>query len=138
MPQPSVILIDIGGNARLDNVALQLRLCLRAFRPRLILIRSSELAQVVSLIGQIETPEASIPTIQNMGSGGRDHLDNLLDLSSSSSVDCRVFAAQQLWKYDDPIAVNRLQALLSDHKPSVRRAAKRALSVRKNRETPSA
>ena len=31
MPQPSVILIDIGGNARLDNVALQLRLCLACF-----------------------------------------------------------------------------------------------------------
>jgi len=46
LPEPDVIFLDIGGRALLDNVAGMLRQCLLAFRPRLIVVRSHELAEV--------------------------------------------------------------------------------------------
>ena len=77
MPNPTVIFIDIGGDAHLDNVALQLRLCLRAFHPRLLVVRSFELATLASLISEVETPQIS--SLRPVGGRvlGRDPLSNL-------------------------------------------------------------
>lgn len=126
LPDPTVIFIDIGGDARLDNVALQLRLCLRAFHPRLIVVRSSELATLASLISEAETPRTS--GLRPVGDRvfGRDHLSNLLDLSCSTSVDSRVFAVRHLSKCSMPRAHDRLKEMVSDPHPRVRRAAERA------------
>ena len=95
MPSPTIIFIDIGGDANLDIVALQLRLCLRAFQPRIVVVRSFELATLASLIGEVEPPQlsglhpAKLPL-------GHDLLTNLLDLSFGTSTDIRCFAAQHV------------------------------------------
>ena len=90
LPDPTAIFIDIGGDAHLDNVALQLRLCLRAFHPRLLVVRSFELATLASLISEVEMPQIS--GLRPVGGRvlGRDSLSNLLDLSCSTSVDSGV------------------------------------------------
>jgi SAM-dependent methyltransferase len=126
LPAPTVIFIDIGGDARLDNVALQLRLCLRAFRPRLIVIRSFELAAVTALIGEIETPQAASLLFAEDREFGRDPLSNLLELADSSSVEARIFAARRLSQYDSPAVRERLSAMTADPHPRVREAAVRA------------
>ena len=126
VPSPTVIFIDIGGDAHLDNVALQLRLCLRAFQPRLIVVRSFELATLASLIGEVEPPQISGLRPVEDRVLGRDLLSNLLDLSSSTSTDTRCFAARRLGKFNTTPARDRLHEMISDPHPSVRRAAQRA------------
>lgn len=125
MPSPTIIFIDIGGDAILDMVALQLRLCLRAFQPRLVVVRSFELATLASLIGQVEPPPLSglHPPEQPLG---RDRLSNLLDLSCSTSTDTRCFAARRLGTLHSARACDRLREMMDDPHPKVRRAAERA------------
>lgn len=125
MPSPTVIFIDIGGDANLDIVALQLRLCLRAFQPRIVVVRSFELATLASLIGEIQPPQLSglHPTKQPLG---HDLLTNLLDLSFSTSTDTRCFAARRLGMLNTVEAQNRLCEMISDPHPKVRQAVKRA------------
>ena len=125
MPSPTVIFIDIGGDANLDSVALQLRLCLRAFRPRAVVVRSFELATLASLIGEVEPPQLSglDPAERPLG---RDLLSNLLDLSCSTSTDTRCFAARRLGMLRTVRARDRLREMVADPHPKVRRAAERA------------
>ena len=125
MPSPTVVFIDLGGDAHLDTIALQLRLCLRAFVPRLVVVRNFELATLASLIGQVEPPLLSglLPAARPLG---RDRLTNLLDLSASTSTDTRCFAARRLGTLPTALARDRLQEMLADPHPSVRRAAARA------------
>jgi len=125
VPSPTVIFIDLGGDAHLDIIALQLRLCLRAFQPRMVVVRSFELATLASLIGDVEPPQLSglRPVDRPLG---RDLLSNLLDLSCSTSTDTRCFAARRLGTLRDGRARDRLQEMIADPHPGVRRAAERA------------
>lgn len=122
---PTVIFIDIGGDAHLDVVALQLRLCLRAFQPRTVVVRSFELATLASLIGQVEPPQLSglQPADRPLG---RDLFSNLLDLSCSTSTDTRCFAARRLGRLRTAQARDRLLEMVADPHPKVRRAAEQA------------
>ncbi len=124
MSSPTIIFIDIGGDAHLDNVALQLRLCLRAFQPHLIVVRSFELATLASLIGEVETPHIS--GLRPEEDSGRDQLSNLLDLSHSTSTDTRRFAARRLSGLSAARARDRLHEMTSDPHPGVRKTAQRA------------
>lgn len=128
MPSPMLIFIDLGGDANLDVVALQLRLCLRAFQPRLVVIRSFELATLVSLIGEVEPPKISglHPAEWPLG---QDVLTNLLDLSCSTSTDTRCFAARRLGMLRTDRARDRLHEMAADAHPKVRRAAERACAA---------
>jgi SAM-dependent methyltransferase len=126
LPNPTLIFIDIGGDAHLDHVALQLRLCLRAFRPQHVVVRSFELAGLVSLIGEVETPPMSNLLASAERAFGRDPLSNLLELSYSSRADIRIFTARRLSRYDTPEVRDRLKVMISDPHPGVRRAARRA------------
>jgi precorrin-6B methylase 2 len=126
MPDPTVIFIDIGGDAQLDNVALQLRLCLRAFKPRLVVVRSFELATLTSLISRVEPPKTSALLPTGDGLVGRDVLSNLLELAHSTSVDTRCFAARRLGTFDMPSARECLSQMVDDPEPRVRQAAARA------------
>ncbi len=49
-PNPSVILLDLGGSEPLDKVTSVLRLALKTFHPRLMIVKSEELAELASLI----------------------------------------------------------------------------------------
>lgn len=72
MPEPDVIFLDIGGRALLDNVATLLRQCLRAFRPRLIVVRSHELAEVASLITEARPPAQ--PRLRQLNASAREEV----------------------------------------------------------------
>lgn len=126
-PSPDLIFVDIGGDARLDVVGLQVRLCLRAFRPRAMVVRSFELASLAALIGQVEPPELAglQPSERPLG---RDMLANLLDLSRSTSTDTRCFAARRLARLQDERARQRLEEMTADPHHKVRRAAARSLA----------
>lgn len=126
IPNPTLIFIDIGGNAHLDTVALQLRLCLQAFQPRLIVVRSFELAILVSMISEAEPPTFS--GSGNRGSG-EDVLSNLLLLSRSNRVHNRLFAVRNLSKHHTESARRRLQELASDPHHKIRKTARRACQV---------
>jgi SAM-dependent methyltransferase len=127
MPAPALVFLDIGGNAPLDLVALHLRLVLRAFRPRTIVVRNFELALLAGMIKQSETPADLSAELGHHVSFGRDVFANLLDLSASSRVRAREWAALRLKKHDCPIARQRLREMCSDPHPRVRKAALRAL-----------
>ncbi len=126
---PTIIFIDVGGDAQLDIVALQLRLILRAFRPRTIVVRSFELATLSCLVAQVEPPELSglRPSERPLG---HDMLGNLLDLSNSTSSDTRCFAAHRLGTIAEDDARHRLGEMLADPHPRVRRAAELATQKR--------
>lgn len=125
---PTLLFIDIGGTAHLDNVALQLRLCFKAFAPRLIVVCSFELATFAGLITQVEPPEIPAFAPQDTSDSQAHTLQNLLDLSHSSNTDSRVFAVHRLRDLDAEAARYRLQELVDDPHRRVRRAAQLALS----------
>jgi len=127
LAEPTLIFLDIGGNARLDNVALQARLCLTAFRPRAMVVRSAEMTQFLSLVSTVEPPQADQDRWVGRSRSGDDWIAYLLDLSHSSSVESRVFAARQMRSHDKAALRKRLQEMAADNNPSVRRAAAMAL-----------
>ncbi|MGH2351414.1 MAG: methyltransferase domain-containing protein [Chloroflexota bacterium] len=124
LPEPDLIFIDIGGNAQLDNVTFQVRQCLRAFAPRLIVVRSSELAALCSLITEVEPHDA--PSLRRRAT--RDALEQtvagLLDLSRSVNVKNRIYAARKLRKLETPAACQRINELAADPDHRVRRVAR--------------
>lgn len=130
LPEPTVIFVDIGGDATLDNVALQLRECLRTFSPRLLVVRSFELATLCSLVTECETPQdARFPQASS-----RDHaarvLDNLLTLSRCTDPDSRMYAARRLRHLRTPQGLERLAEMAADEShPGVRKAAAVALAA---------
>ncbi|MBI2502689.1 MAG: methyltransferase domain-containing protein [Candidatus Latescibacteria bacterium] len=127
LPDPTLIFVDIGGTAHLDNVALQLRLCLKAFAPRLIVVRSFELATLASLLTLDELPETPALSPQDTSDPQAHTLQHLLDLSRCSNTDSRVFAVHRLRDLDVEAAWQRLQELVDDPHRRVRRAAQLAL-----------
>jgi precorrin-6B methylase 2 len=86
MPEPDLIFIDIGGNAQLDNVALQVRQCLRTFSPRQLVVRSAELAALCTRIAEVEPCDAPGLRRQTGRNGPRRALGSLLDLSRSAGA----------------------------------------------------
>jgi SAM-dependent methyltransferase len=127
MPTPTLVFLDIGGNAPLDLVALHLRLVLRAFRPRVIVVRSFELALLTGMIKQTEAPADPSAHPDHYVSFGRDIFAHLLDLSASSRIGAREWAAWRLKNHDCPTARQRLREMCADPHPRVRKAALRAL-----------
>ena len=126
LPRPDLVFVDVGGDARLDAVALQLRQCLLAFAPRALVVRSAELAAVCAALGEVEAPDA-----EDLGPA-RSHdprahaVESLLDLSHSSGALNRVFAARKLRAHTgtSPAARARLAELAQDPDPRVRRIAR--------------
>jgi hypothetical protein len=118
LPAPDAIFVDIGGTALLDNVAFVLRQCLGAFKPRLIVVRSSELAEVVSRVREVLPPKTTRRQF-----AGEDALEGLLKLSRSSRVSSRLFALRHLRKHDDARARDRLAQMAHDPSPRIRKAA---------------
>jgi precorrin-6B methylase 2 len=129
MPEPDAIFLDIGGRALLDNVATLLRQCLRAFGPRLIVVRSHELAEVASLITEARPP-ARLRLRQLNPSAREEALRAFLELSHSSSVSSRLLAVQKLAKNSSAPAQQRLSEMAEDPNTRVRRAANVALKKR--------
>jgi len=130
LPDPTLVFVDIGGTAPLDNVALQLRLCLKAFAPRLIAVRSFELATFAGLLTLVEPPETPALSAQDTSDPQAHTLQNLLDLSYSSNTDSRVFAVHRLRDLGTEEARQRLQELADDPHRRVRRAAQLVLRKR--------
>ena len=130
--QPTAILFDVGGNEALDKVISLLRLVLKSFRPRLLLVRSMELAELASLIDDIHLPD-------------RPHLlapfvddaipHQLIELSRSPVVKDRLYAIQRFRRVIEvPEVIDRLEAMCQDESPTVRKQARHAL--RKPAENP--
>jgi precorrin-6B methylase 2 len=121
--KPDLIFMDVGGNALLDNVACVLRQCLRAFSPRVLVVRSYELSAVFSLVKSVEKPDywfrQQVDPADSLGLA----LESLLDLSRSSSKDSRLLAARKLRQLGTPEALARLREMADDPHPRVRRAA---------------
>ena len=123
-PAPDAIFLDIGGIALLDNVAGRLRQCLRMFQPRVIVVRSHELAELVSLVSEVHPPDE--PSLRPPRQDGRERaLEALLDLSRSSVVNSRMFAVRKLGHLDAPAAAERLAEMANDPSRRVRRAVER-------------
>lgn len=125
MPAPNILFIDIGGDALLDNIAFQVRQCLRAFKPRTIIIRNFELAALASCITDVEPPKESPLENLTIHSKLGPTLDSLLDLSNSSNPKHRAFAARKLRTLGTPEAQQRLDELKHDPDKRVRRIAER-------------
>lgn len=122
LPEPDAIFLDIGGTALLDNVAGLVRQCLLAFRPRLIVVRSHELAELACLI--TESLPAGRPRLRKATPPPRDRaLKALLDLSRSRRAANRLFAVRKLRRLRSPAAKRRLTELADDPSPAVRKAA---------------
>jgi len=122
MAAPDVIFLDIGGTALLDNVAMVLRQCLLAFRPRLVVVRSFELAEVASRITQVSLPDRAC--LFDAEPKGRDRaLQSLLELSHSVRASNRLVAARKLRRLDDPDARKRLAEMVDDPDRRIRRTA---------------
>ena len=123
-PAPDAIFLDIGGIALLDNVAGRLRQCLRMFQPRVIVVRSHELAELVSLVSEVHPPDE--PSLRPPRQDGRERaLESLLDMSRSAIVNTRLFAVRKLSHVDVPTAAARLAEMANDPCHRVRRAVKR-------------
>ncbi len=129
MPRPDVVLIDVGGSAQLNTVAFVVRQCLKAFEPRLMVVRNTELAALACLIESVECPlEEDWPfEPMNTGDESQMRLEHLLAVSRSETAASRVFAARRLRLYDDPRAHKRLEELAVDPQPRVQRVARAVL-----------
>jgi SAM-dependent methyltransferase len=122
LPEPDVILLDVGGTAFMDTVAFLLRQYLKVFRPRLIIVRNYELAEVASLIRQVAPPR-SPPGQSPSAVAGDRVVEALLALSRSERVSNRLFAARKLRGCADLRAAARLAEMRDDSSPQIRRVA---------------
>jgi precorrin-6B methylase 2 len=127
VPAPDLIFVDVGGDARLDAVALQLRQCLLAFAPRTLVVRSAELAAFCAAVREVEAPaprRAGPRRGRARSADPQAHaLESLLDLSHSASVQNRLYAARKLRRTAAPAARERLAELAADPDARVRRIA---------------
>lgn len=125
--EPDLVFVDVGGDARLDAVALQLRQCLLAFAPRATVVRSAELAALCAAVTDIEAPASDAPGAlwgRRRSTDAPTHaLESLLDLSHSPSVTNRLFAARKLRRFAEPEAQERIAQLADDSDVRVRRIA---------------
>jgi SAM-dependent methyltransferase len=123
--QPDLIFLDVGGNALLGNVASVLRQCLKTFTPRMIIVRSFELAHMAYLIDEVEPPQKLLtPTLEErLGHA----LGSLVALSQSQVDSDRVFAARKLRDLGTAQAKERLEQMRDDPNSKVRRIATHSL-----------
>lgn len=129
-PEPSVILFDIGGNETLDKVISMLRLILKTFRPRVLLVRSMELAELSFLIQDIYLPDR--PHLLDAFAESGAPLQ-LLELSRSPVVKDRLYAIQRFRRaIEQPEVLKRLEEMRGDESPTVRKQAKHALEGKRN------
>lgn len=119
--RPDLIFMDIGGDALLDNVTSQLRLHLRAFKPRLVVVRSFELAALCSLVERVEVCQPASSRRAARRARAAQALEALLALSRSSSVNSRAFAVRRLRKVRAPRARERLAQMAADPNAWIRR-----------------
>ena len=118
--QPDLIFLDVGGNALLGNVASVLSQCLKTFMPRMVIVRSSELAHMANLIDEVEPPPLlSVTLEERLGRA----LGSLLELSQSQVDSDRVFAARKLRELGTAQARERLEQMKNDPDSRVRRIA---------------
>jgi len=127
MPEPTVIFIDVGGNALLDNVAYMIRLCLRVFSPRLMVVRSIEYAGVTAMIDSLETLEHRPIRRISRRSRSAFLLRCLIEQSHSDKADNRVFTIYRLHALGTAPARRRVAQLAADPHPRVRRVARMCL-----------
>ncbi len=126
-PQPSVILFDVGGSEPLDKVFSLLRLILKTFRPRCLLVRSIELAELSSMIQEIHLPDR--PRL--LAPSDRSEIPHqLIELSRSPVVKDRLYAIQRMRRSIRQADVrNRMEELCVDESPGVRKQARHALKL---------
>jgi SAM-dependent methyltransferase len=127
-PEPDVIFLDVGGDALLPNVTSALRVVLLTYRPRLIVVRSYELAVLQGLVAEVELPEppaGATPPRQDDA-----WLRTLIDLSRSAVDGDRVFAARHLRMLGTEPALARLMEMEEDAQNQVRRVVRRARQER--------
>jgi SAM-dependent methyltransferase len=129
MPAPDVVFIDVGGAALLSNAGFVMRQCLVAFKPRVMVVRNTELAAVASLLESVEVPLPEDWPFTPLPTGDESamRLENLLAVSRAEQTESRVFAIRRLRLYDDPRARQRIQDLAKDSQPRVRRIAQATL-----------
>lgn len=120
-PAPSVILIDIGGNEPLPKVTSLLRLVLKTFRPRLILVKSMELAELSSIIQAFSLPDRP-HLLSPLEKNTIPH--QLIDLSNSPFVNDRLFALQRLRPLvQQDEVLRRIKKMCHDENGTVRKRA---------------
>lgn len=124
-PDPSVILLDIGGRETLDKVTALLRLLLKTFHPGLILVKSIELAELSSIIRSYHIPkEPSL--LAHFEDDGIPH--QLMELSRSPVINDRLFALRRLRRFRRQEEVlKRIEEMQTDASPKVRKLAMRIL-----------
>lgn len=123
-PQPSVILFDVGGRESLDKVISLLRLVLKTFRPRCLLVRSIELAEFSSLIQETYLPDRPRLLVPFEGSTVPHQL---LELSRSPVVKDRLYAIQRMRRsIRQQDVLERIEELCFDESPAVRKQARHA------------
>lgn len=126
-PEPSVILFDVGGSEPLDKVFSLLRLILKTFSPRCLLVRSIELAELASMIQEIHLPDRPhllVPFDQS------EVPHQLIELSRSPVAKDRLYAIQRMRRSIRQRDVrNRLEELSVDESPGVRKQARHALRL---------
>ena len=88
-PEPSAILFDVGGNEPLDKISSLTRLLLKTFRPRVLIIKSMELAELMSIV-----EDYTLPNQPHLLTPPEDTLlpHQLLDLTYSPVMNDRLFA----------------------------------------------
>lgn len=124
-PAPSVILLDVGGNEPVDKVTSLLRLILKTFQPRLIIVKSMELAELASLIQEFTLPNQPHLLVPFVGD---DTPHQLLALSHSPVMNDRLFALQKLRHYiSQESVIERIATMCEDESPTVRRQANHAI-----------
>lgn len=127
MPHPDALFLDVGGDALLGNVASVLRECLLTFRPRLFVVRSQELGDLLGMVTEFHPPDR--PRLRWARPPAADRrLDCYLAMSRSLTASDRQASVRGLRKLTSPAALERLRELAQDANGGVRRAAQRALA----------
>jgi SAM-dependent methyltransferase len=124
-PAPSVILLDVGGTEPLDKVTSLLRLVLKTFHSRLILVKSEELAELASVITHYTLPdEPRLLAPFEATTTPRQ----LIELSHSAVVNDRLFALHRLRRaIHHEEVLKRIEEMCHDESPTVRKQAMHAL-----------
>jgi hypothetical protein len=126
-PQPSVILFDVGGSEPMDKVFSLLRLILKTFSPRCLLVRSIELAELSSMIQETHLPDRPRLLVPSDRS---EVPHQLIELSRSPVVKDRLYAIQRMRRSIRQADVrDRLEELCVDESPAVRKQARHALKL---------
>ncbi len=121
------VFMDLGGNGPVEAAVSTMRQCLSAYKPRLLVVRNEQLADLAGLIVEAIPPADAVDRVLEHPYSTLDILNDLLALSGSTQVPHRVIAAHRLSKWDAPQARARLDVMTADPSPRVRRIACSAL-----------